>query len=88
MLQKEDSLAHLIRQRGVQPASNTSVWACLGRLTDHKTGAPVAPEVLAINIALFFLAGYETTAGTITWALFELAAQPQLQVEALPVRMC
>ena len=79
-LQKEDSLAQLIQQRGIQPTSNTSIWACLGRLTDHKTGAPIASEALAINVALFFLAGYETTAHTITWALFELAAQPQLQV--------
>lgn len=79
-LQTEESIAQLIRQRGVQPASNTSIWACLARLTDYKTGAPIALQGLAINIALFFLAGYETTAHTAIWALFELAAQPQLQV--------
>lgn len=84
-LQEDDRMAQLIRDRGVQPTSNTSVWACLGRLTDHKTGALVTPEVLAINTALVFLAGYETTAFALTWALFELAAHPHLQVILLPV---
>ena len=39
-------------------------------------------RVLAIdNAATFYLAGHETTANALTWTLFLLAAQPQLQEE-------
>ena len=31
-------------------------------------------------MGIFFAAGYETTAHAITWALFELAADPSMQV--------
>ena len=33
------------------------------------------------NAATFYLAGHETTANALTWTLFLLAAQPELQEE-------
>ena len=79
-LQTEDELANLFRQRGLQPLSNTSLWACLGRLVNYKDGKPVSHDTLAVNTGFLMLAGYETTAHLITWALLELAADPALQV--------
>jgi len=39
-------------------------------------------QALAVdNAATFYLAGHETTANALTWALFLLAAQPELQEE-------
>ncbi len=39
-------------------------------------------RALAIdNAATFYLAGHETTANALTWTLFLLAAQPELQEE-------
>ena len=79
-MQKEDDLADMIIKRGKQPETNTALWASLSRLTSYKNGGPISHGTLAANAGVFFAAGYETTAHTITWALFELAAQPDLQV--------
>ncbi|KAL3146214.1 hypothetical protein ABBQ32_002915 [Trebouxia sp. C0010 RCD-2024] len=49
----EDHLAEVIRRRGKQPDSDTSVWACLGRLVNYKDGSPLPMPTLA---ALFELA--------------------------------
>ncbi|KAA6427914.1 MAG: cytochrome P450 [Trebouxia sp. A1-2] len=72
--QNEDNLAHEFKKRGVQPLDNTSLWACLGRLIDYKDGKPAHHDSLAMNTGLFFVADYETTAHTITFALLELAS--------------
>ncbi|KAL3155121.1 hypothetical protein ABBQ38_011179 [Trebouxia sp. C0009 RCD-2024] len=77
--QSEDELANLFRSRGVQPTSNSSLWACLGRLVNYKDGTPVNHDALAINTRIFLVAGYETTAHLITWALLELASDRALQ---------
>ena len=79
-LQKEDELAHAFRKRGVQPLDDTSLWACFGRLVNYKDSLPVSHDTLAMNIGFFFTAGYKTTAHLINWALFKLAANPDIQV--------
>ncbi len=73
-------LVDLIKKRGVQPDSNTSLWACFSRFVNHRDGRPIHHDTLATNIGFFFLAGYDSTAHTITWALLELASDAQLQV--------
>lgn len=70
----------MIIHRGQQPDSNTALWACLSRLQDHKNGGSIHHDTLAANAGVFFAAGFETTAHAITWAVFELAADPELQV--------
>lgn len=79
-LQLEDEKVANIKRRGVQPESNTSVWACLSRLVNFKDGSQLCNEAIAAQVQILFAAGFETTAHTITWALFELAANPELQV--------
>ncbi|KAA6427588.1 MAG: cytochrome P450 [Trebouxia sp. A1-2] len=77
--EKEDELAHAFRKRGEQPLDDTSLWACFSRLVNYKDSLPVSHDTLATNIGFFFTAGYETTAHLINWALFELAANPDVQ---------
>ena len=83
LLQKDDELAAMIQQRGVQPESETKLWACLSRFVSHKDGGPIPWQTLAANAGVFFAAGFDTTAHTISWALFELAADPSMQVWTL-----
>ena len=80
MLQNDDRLAELIKQRGPQPESDTSLWACLSRCVNYKDGTPLPLQSVAANAGIFFAAGYETTAHAISWALFELAADTAIQV--------
>ncbi len=80
MLQNDDRLAELIKRRGPQPESDTSLWACLSRCVNYKDGSPLPLQSVAANAGIFFAAGYETTAHAISWALFELAADTAVQV--------
>ncbi len=82
VMQNEDRLVKLFKERGMQPLENSSLWACLGRLVNYKDGKPAQHDSMAANTALFFIAGYETTAHTVTWALLELAADQSLQVRS------
>ncbi len=36
-------------------------------------------DVIASNMFVFFLGGAETTASTLTWCIYELALNPQIQ---------
>ena len=80
LMQEEDVKVVKIRKQGVQPESNTTVWACLTRLVNYKDGSQLCDAAIAAQVAVIFAAGFETTAHTITWALFELAANQKLQV--------
>ena len=73
----------MIIGKGRQPEEDTSLLACFSRLVNYKDNSPLPRDTLAANVGIFFVAGYETTAHAITWALFELAADQSLQVRFL-----
>ncbi|KAA6425449.1 MAG: cytochrome P450 [Trebouxia sp. A1-2] len=56
---KDDELAAIIQKRGVQPESNTSLWACLSRFVSYKDGGPIPVQTLAANAGIFFAAGVQ-----------------------------
>lgn len=57
---------------------------------DPITGQHFAPEEMVDQVAIFFLAGHETSASALAWALYLLALAPEIQekvaaeVQALP----
>lgn len=46
---------------------------------DPQTGHRFSPEEMVDQVAIFFLAGHETSASTLSWALYLLAAYPDVQ---------
>mmetsp|Transcript_22831 Transcript_22831/g.53372 ORF Transcript_22831/g.53372 Transcript_22831/m.53372 type:complete len:508 (-) Transcript_22831:58-1581(-) len=59
-----------------------------------REGERLSHEDVVMNLIILFLAGSDTTATTLTWALYELARQPELQakvsaeVAQLPTKVC
>ena len=46
---------------------------------DPETGATFSPEEMVDQVAIFFLAGHETSASALAWALYLLATHPDWQ---------
>ncbi|MGB3148091.1 MAG: cytochrome P450 [Paracoccaceae bacterium] len=54
----------------------------LFRQTDSETGQGFSSAELADQMAIFFLAGHETSAAALGWALYLLASHPEVQDRA------
>ena len=76
-----ETLSEVVRARMAAPPADDFLGRLIGALS-----AQFAPEeafALAVdNAATFYLAGHETTANAITWTLFLLSEQPELQDQA------
>ena len=46
---------------------------------DPQTGRPFATEEMVDQVAIFFLAGHETSASALAWSLYLLATHPDIQ---------
>ncbi len=51
--------------------------------TDPVTGDCFSPEEMVDQVAIFFLAGHETSAAALSWALYLLATNPDVQGRVL-----
>jgi cytochrome P450 len=71
----------MVRERGTDGGGNDFFGQFIR--TIHAEMPPNEAELLALDNALtFYGAGHETTATAVTWAIYLLAAQPELQEEA------
>lgn len=75
------TLTEVVRERPRDAPGDDFLGKLIAAL--HERFEPDEAEELAIdNAATFYLAGHETTANALTWALFLLSEQPELQDEA------
>ncbi|GAB4817703.1 hypothetical protein N2152v2_004749 [Parachlorella kessleri] len=60
---------------------DTSLRVCLAKMRDPATGQLLSEDELAPNIATFLVAGFESTAHSVAWALYDLARHPEAQAK-------
>ncbi|MBA2466472.1 MAG: cytochrome P450 [Sphingomonas sp.] len=75
------TLGQLVRERLELGAPDDFVTAMIGALMERFAESE-AVELAVDNAATFYLAGHETTANAMSWTLYLLAEQPELQEEA------
>lgn len=76
-----ETLTRVVRDRQHGEPGDDFLGKLIGALHGHFD--PAEAEDLAIdNAATFYLAGHETTANAVTWTLFLLSEQPELQEQA------
>jgi cytochrome P450 len=64
-----------------QGIAGDDILSSLLQATDEQTGKHFTIQELIDQISLVFLAGHETTASTLTWALYLLSETPEIQTE-------
>lgn len=75
------TLTDLVRERLAGGAPDDFVTGMIHSLRE-RFSPDEAIELAVDNAATFYLAGHETTANAVTWALFLLSEQPELQTSA------
>ncbi|KAF5832072.1 cytochrome P450 [Dunaliella salina] len=68
-----------LKSRGEPPAEDQSIGANLMRIKKPSTGEPFPEEVVFANFIMTLVAGYDTTAITCMWALYDIARHPDAQ---------
>jgi cytochrome P450 len=63
-------------------APPADILATLMTSRDPETGSVFAPEELLDQVAMLFLAGHETSASALAWALYLLSEAPDVQARA------
>lgn len=76
-----ETLSALVRERLAGGSPDDFITHMIEALRERFPAAE-AIELAVDNAATFYLAGHETTANTLTWTLYLLAEQPELQDQA------
>lgn len=75
-------IANLVEQRSKEIDAGTApddLATKIMTMSDPETGAKFSSEEMVDQVAVFFLAGHETSASVVAWALYLLASDPASQ---------
>ncbi len=78
-------IAELVAERAAQIADGTAKMDLATRIMtteDPETGVRFDAKEMVDQVAIFFLAGHETSASALGWALYLLATHPEIQDRA------
>ena len=67
-----------IHQRRASGADGDDLLTMMVHMTDAETGARMSDEEIRAEVLTLYLAGYETTALTLTYVWYHLARQPEI----------
>ncbi len=79
---KDQADAAIERRRTVPDAAQPDLLSLLVDAADDKTGRTMTTGELRDNLLTFIVAGHETTALTLSWALYLCAFDPEVQDKA------
>ncbi|KAF5831541.1 cytochrome P450 [Dunaliella salina] len=68
-----------LKARGPPSEKDQSLAANLMRVVDHTTGEPFPEMTVKGNLAVITIAGFDTTATTLVWALYDIARHRHMQ---------
>jgi cytochrome P450 len=76
----DDIIVGIIRRRRSSPEINShnDLLDLLLNYYDDETGAPMSDKLLRDEVTTMFMAGHETTAQTLSWTLYHLALQKDI----------
>jgi cytochrome P450 len=74
--------AEILHACRVDPRRDAPLVRALIQATDPQTGRPLSDRAICDELALFLLAGQDTTSTTLTYALWALGHRPDLQERA------
>ena len=78
----EDRVARMIADRRRDPGTKTDLLSRLLEARDEDDGSRMTDRQVRDEILTLFVAGHETTATALAWALYELAGNPALYAQA------
>jgi cytochrome P450 len=78
-VQLRAAVAQILARRRDAGFAGDDLLARLARAQDPETGATMSEKKLVDNLVTFLIAGHETTAKALTWALYLLARAPEWQ---------
>lgn len=68
-----------IRQRRASDADGDDLLTMMVQMSDAETGERMTDEEIRAEVITLYLAGYDTTALTLTYAWYEIARQPAIE---------
>jgi cytochrome P450 len=77
------AVAELVRARRADAAAADDLLARLLQARDPETGRSMPDELLVDNIVAFLIAGYDTTAFSLTWTLYLISQSPEWEQRML-----
>lgn len=77
------AVAELVQARRAGAAAGEDLLARMLRASDAETGQSMSDELLVDNIVSFLMAGYDTTAFTLTWTLYLISKSPEWEARML-----
>jgi cytochrome P450 len=78
-----EAVTGLVEARRGEGAVGEDLLARLLRASDAESGRSMSNELLVSNILSFMMAGYDTTAFSLTWTLYLIAQSPEWEARML-----
>jgi cytochrome P450 len=78
-----EAVTALVQAQRAGAAGGDDLLARLLRATDAESGRTMSDELLVDNIVSFLMAGYDTTAFSLTWTLYLISQSPEWEARML-----